>query len=127
MIFVLLNQFRHSVSDYQLCFPRGFGEPNISINEKAVKELREELGADVLSCSIIGKVIADSGLCGEKINVCLCKITQPKLKYNYEGINNIKIISTEELVALISSEKINDGYTLSVFKKPVYEHKFLEK
>lgn len=104
--FVLLNQFRHSMRDYQLCFPRGFGEPNLSINENAIKELREELGVNVLSCSVIGKVIADSGLCGEKVNICLCKITKPKLMYNYEGINNIKITNTEELVSLINSEKL---------------------
>lgn len=122
--FVLLNQFRHSMRDYQLCFPRGFGEPNLSINENAIKELREELGVNVLSFSVIGKVIADSGLCGEKVNICLCKITKPKLMYNYEGINNIKITNTEELVSLINSEKINDGYTLSAFSLYIAQKNF---
>lgn len=43
--FVLLNQFRHSMRDYQLCFPRGFGEPNLSINEMPLRSCVRELGS----------------------------------------------------------------------------------
>ena len=44
--------------------------------------------------------------------------------YNYEGINNIKITNTEELVSLINSEKINDGYTLSAFSLYIAQKNF---
>lgn len=113
--FVLLNQFRHSIRNYQLCFPRGFGEPNISVEENAYKELKEELGVKTLSYQLLGKVVADSGLCGEKVSICLCDITKPILKNNYEGINDIKIVNFRDFTSLINTEKIDDGYTLSAF------------
>ena len=123
--FVLMKQFRHALRDYQICFPRGFGEPDISAEENAAKELCEELGCNIVSCSVIGDVVADSGLCGDKVKVCLCEITQPVCKYDYEGIKSIKTVSKDELINLIKSGKINDGYTISAFgmyilKKDLY-------
>ena len=113
--FVLLKQFRHSMRDFQLCFPRGFGEPDISTAENACKEISEELGCSVISCEIIGKTVADSGMCGEKVSICLCRITKPVLKFDYEGIKNIELVSFSELTELIRQDKINDGFTLSAF------------
>lgn len=122
--FVLLNQFRHSMRKKQLCFPRGFGEPDISVEANAIKELHEELGVDVHSCSVIGHVVADSGLCGEKANICLCKITKPLLKYNYEGINSIEIVDFKEMSSYIKTGKINDGFTLSAFSLYMTQKQF---
>lgn len=111
--FVLLNQFRHATRGYQLCFPRGFGERNLSSYENSEKEIKEELKCDVLSNKIIGTVVADSGICGERVFVHLCEITQPRTMCNYEGIKNIHCVDKENLSLLIHSGKITDGYTLS--------------
>lgn len=111
--FVLLNQFRHAIRDYQLCFPRGFGEKKLSSYENSKKEIKEELGCDILSNRMIGTIIADSGICGERVCVHLCEITQPQTMLNYEGIKNIQCVNKEELRLLINSGKITDGYTLS--------------
>lgn len=103
--FVLLNQFRHAIRDYQLCFPRGFGEKNLSSYENSKEEIKEELGCDILSNRMIGTIIADSGICGERVCVHLCEITQPQTMLNYEGIKNIQCVNKEELRLLINSGK----------------------
>lgn len=111
--FILLNQFRHALRENQLCFPRGFGEPNLSIENNAKKEIKEELNSDTISCTKIGNVVADSGLCGEKVNICLCEITKPTIKKDYEGIENIIQLNDDDLHYLIKNNQINDGFTLS--------------
>lgn len=111
--FVLIKQFRHALRDFQICFPRGFGEQEISVVENAKKELSEELGCEILSCDVLGKVIADSGICGDKVSICVCDISKPNIYLGYEGIKSIKLLSLNEIVELVDKNIINDGYTLS--------------
>lgn len=87
--FVLLRQYRHALRDYQYAFPRGFGEPGLSAEENVAKELEEEIGANVLDIQYLGTVVADSGLCGNKVQVFECQIDRIELKYGYEGIEQM--------------------------------------
>ncbi len=123
--FILLKQYRHSMRDFQLCFPRGFGEPNITIIENAKKELYEELGCNLNHVHKFGEVVADSGICGEKVSVLLCQITAPILKKDYEGIKEIKFFEFDELISLIKSNTITDGYTLSAISLYLSQQKII--
>ncbi len=118
---VLIKQFRHAVGDYQLAFPRGYGEPDISIEENVKKEVFEELHANARKIGQIGSVIADSGICGEKVNVVHCEIDRPNIDGFSEGITEFALLSAEELDSLIKSKKINDGFTLSAWC--LYKHR----
>lgn len=120
--FVLLKQFRHPLRDFQLSFPRGFGEQDISILENVKKELSEELGCETLSCDVLGKVVADSGICGEKVSICLCNISNPTIRFNYEGIKDIDLIEFNNLLKLIDKNLINDAYTLSAISLYMTKH-----
>lgn len=111
--FVLLNQYRYSLQENQICFPRGFGESGLKVEENAKKEIKEEINADTISCDIIGTVVADSGVCGEKVAICLCEISKPFINEHYENIDEINLCSIDELTELIKNNAINDGYTLS--------------
>ena len=113
--FVLLKQFRHALGTYQYSFPRGFGEPCISIEENARKEIMEELNAKVSSIKIIGKVVADSGICGEEVNIVQCSVSDIQIDGVYEGIRCYELLSAEEMERYIQSDKINDGFTLSAW------------
>lgn len=89
--FILLNQFRHSMRNYQYAFPRGFGEPQMSAEENAKKEICEELGLtnkDITDITFLGTIIADSGLCGDTVSVFICDIeaNQIPIPKGYEGI-----------------------------------------
>lgn len=113
--FVLINQFRHALGTYQIAFPRGYGEPDISVEANAAKEIQEELNADAYDIKLLGAVVADSGICGEKVNVVLCSVNAPLTDGVYEGIKNILLFSESELREAISKGMINDGFTLAAY------------
>ena len=114
--FVLLKQYRHSMRDVQLAFPRGYGENGLSGMENAKKELSEELGVNVTDICFLGKVVPDSGLTGGAAAVYRCEITEPQFKRDYEGICSMITITRRELEKKISICEITDGYTLAALK-----------
>lgn len=112
--FVLLRQFRHALRDYQLCFPRGYGEPGVSACDNAEKELFEELKVWPLGLmKHLGSVVADSGLSGGRIEVFACDVPAPNPDVGYEEIDSCIIVSPAELDELIADGQIDDGFTLS--------------
>jgi len=115
--FVLLKQFRHALRDYQICFPRGFCEVNNTPEQNALKELTEELGVDSSSFKLkyLGDVVADSGLCGNKVSIYLAVLEDEPKVLQTEGITNIITLNEFELKDNITNGKINDGFSLSAF------------
>lgn len=113
--FVLLKQYRHALRAYQYAFVRGFGEPGISPAENVKQEIKEETGADILNVQYLGNVVADSGLCGNKADVYLCEVQNIDCQYHYEGIEDLVLLTEDELKVWIQEGKINDGFTLAAY------------
>ena len=113
--YILLRQYRHALRDFQLSFPRGFGEQDISPEENVSKELLEEIGASVISAQHIGQVVADSGILGTKADVFYCEISGYIPDSSAEGIVEIMEVSPNELDKMIALGEISDGLTLSAY------------
>ena len=119
--FILLNQFRHSIRESQLAFPRGYGDIDIEENvikaeNNAIKEIQEELGAELINKpQKLGTVIADSGISANKVIVYIINVDKYKEKVGYEGIENIQLKTKEEMIDSIRNGEINDGYTLAAY------------
>lgn len=113
--FILLKQYRHSMRDYQLSFPRGFATPGLSGEENASKELAEELGATVNETVFLGYTVADSGLSGHKVGVYLCDISSYQTCYGHEGITDTVVVSELDFKKMISDNLISDGFTLAAY------------
>ena len=111
--YVLLKQYRHSMRDFQYAFPRGFAEEGLSGEENAKKELEEELCAGVGKVKYLGDVIADSGICGNRVGIYLCSLNQFDLNLGYEGISDLICVSKEELKRMIQSNELSDGFSLA--------------
>lgn len=111
--FVLLEQFRHSIRRNQYAFPRGFGEPGLSGADNARKELSEELGAQVEQVLHLGAVVADSGMCGTQVEAYVCQVTDVRLMRHYEEIEDMVLLTPEELREWIGQGKVDDGFTLA--------------
>lgn len=112
---ILIRQFRHAIREEQLCFPRGFGEDGLESCNNAKKELFEEIGAVVSSVEKIGEIVADSGLSSGRCDVFLCRIDGYSPDRHDEGIIDTELYSFDRVKEMISSERINDGFTLSAF------------
>lgn len=118
--FVLLKQYRHAIRDYQYALVRGFGEDNTSGEDNAKKELKEEIGAEVLKSEFLGKVASDSGLTSGIVEIYYCEITEPKLREE-EGIKKIELYTKSELSEKIRNKEITDSFTLAALK--LYDEK----
>ena len=110
---VLLKQFRHALGAFQYCFPRGFAEEGISPAENAKKELWEELNCKAGEPELLGQVVADSGICGEKVWVFRCAVGEPHTDGIYENISSCIEVSLPEVKQMVRQGLINDGFTLS--------------
>lgn len=113
--YILLRQYRHALRDYQYAFPRGFGENGIASEKNVGKELAEELGVTVKNSRFLGRIIADSGLSGNQVDVFVCDISKPQLNQGYEGIENVYTIDKFELKQWIIGGKITDGFSLAAW------------
>lgn len=113
---VIIKQFRHALRNSIWSFPRGFGEKGISSRDNLYKELQEEIGIHEISdIAYLGKVTADSGASGTFADVYSCSVDTPICKYGYEGIEDLKIVSEQEMKHLIHSGNIVDGFTLAAY------------
>jgi len=113
--YVLLRQFRHSIRRYQYCFPRGFGEVGVDSKDNVIKEIKEELGVKATNVEFLGKVVADSGLLSNVVSIYSCDVEKPNIEVGNEGIENVSLLSEEELKKMIKEDKIDDGFTLSAY------------
>ncbi|MCD8117315.1 MAG: NUDIX hydrolase [Oscillospiraceae bacterium] len=111
--YVLLHQFRHAIRDYQYGFPRGFGEPGLSPEENAQKELREELGGRAARIELLGTIYPDSGLTSTGVSVYRCDMESVSLQADHEQIENIVFLSSDELQQWVRDGKITDSFTLA--------------
>ncbi len=114
--FVLLKQYRHAMRDFQYAFPRGFGEIGLSNLKNAQKEMSEELQNDSTNYAFLGKVIPDSGVCGNEVFVYKCDITDIVRTSDTEGIVGGIEVSPEEIRQMICDGKITDGFTLAALQ-----------
>lgn len=113
--YILLQQFRHAIRRLQYSFPRGFGEDGLSALENAVKEIKEEIGAEARNLSEIGHVEPDSGVLSSDVTIVCCEIDSYIQKTGYEGICSLTPVSKEEMEQLIGNGQITDSYTLAAW------------
>lgn len=121
--YILLKQYRHAMRDYQYAFPRGYATPGLTGELNARKEIEEELGAKVSSSRFLGSVVMDSGLSGQAVEMYLCHVESYQAHCDYEGIVETHLFSEAELVQMICSNQITDGFTLSAYSRLVFEKK----
>jgi ADP-ribose pyrophosphatase len=58
---ILIRQFRHPVRMWMRELPRGGRKQGESVRACAARELREELGLDLVECHTLGRMATDSG------------------------------------------------------------------
>ena len=112
--YIMLKQYRHAIRDYQICFPRGFGEKDVTASENVVKELSEEIGATGVShIRKLGELTPDSGISSNIVSVFSCEIERYDSSKRDEGVSEILEIASQDLYQLIQEQKITDGFSLA--------------
>lgn len=112
--FVLLTQYRHPIRTEQICFPRGYADPNIDNIENIKKELKEEIGTTTINNTIyLGEITPDSGILSSYVSVYIADIVGYNTQNHSEGIKNINLYTKEEIETMIRSGNIKDSFTIS--------------
>ena len=113
----MLEQFRHAIRRRQYACPRGFSDPNCTPIEDVRREIREELGADIIGEPIeLGRIAADSGLTGGCVHVFLTNIGAYKQRCGHEGIISTIELTRKQMEIWVSKKKIDDGFTLGALE-----------
>ena len=120
--FVLEDQYRYPTCRKHLAFPRGHCENGATPEEDAIREIKEELGAELTNLGHLGKTYPETAsnawfcsiIMGDLIGLTLGEDGTIK-RDGYEGIENLIAYSEEEIDHLIRHGEIDCGYTLAAW------------
>ena len=111
---LLLNHFRHELRDWTWEFPRGFGEPGLSAEENAIKEVVEEIGIHPVSLTRIGS--EREGANGGTVYFFAELPPDEKIVTDTtEGISHYSLVSLAELEAWISDGTLKDMFSVKAY------------
>ena len=127
--FILEDQYRPQVCDKHLAFPRGHCESGSTPEQDAAREIKEELkGAKLANVQYLGKTYpethSDAWYCSVFFGDVEGLIAKDKTikQDGYEGIENLILLTADEIDAYIAEGKIDCGYTLAAWAQ--YRAKF---
>ena len=112
--FILIRIFRHALRCNTWEFPRGFND-GIDEAANAVKELREEIGADVTEENVrrIGTVSPNTAFEAIRVDVFEAQLAGFRQPQEEEGISLIRRVTRSQLEDMVRSGEIIDAFTLS--------------
>lgn len=117
---LLLNHFRHATRHWHLEIPRGFGEPGLSGEENARRELEEEVGATaehVTRIVPLGGLHPDTGSGTEADYMFFAELNGYEHPDEHEAIAEIRPVPIADFEEMIRTDQITDGYTLAAYAR----------
>lgn len=111
---IMQRQERHATGQIHLELPRGFGEPNLSGEENALQELREETGFVGDSAFLLGKTLTDTGAMDAMVSFYRVEIIGQVTaeSTSEEAIQEVQVLSLDAIWAKIRSGEVMDGFTV---------------
>lgn len=119
---LLLRQYRHALRDWVWEVPRGFGEPGLTAEENARKELREEAGLEAVSLTSLGSCVPDSGMSSARATCFFARldpaaVIPARTGEADEAIDGARFVDLKELELLIAQGTLSDAFTLAAVAK----------
>lgn len=117
---LLLKHFRHDTRQWYWEFPRGFGEPGLTVEENVRKELQEETGLLPTKLVELGRCLESDG----ETVYYFVELPNQRLVFEYgEGIAGCTLLSQSELKQWVKEGKLSDAFSIMAYmlnlSKPV--------
>ncbi len=107
---IMIRKFEHDQRDWVWEFPRGFGEPGLTAEENARKELAEEIGAVPVKMELLTLVKEERG--GTAVFLIDLPQDQEITLESEEGIASFRWVPMNELDTLVEQGKLSDWFSL---------------
>ena len=114
---LLLHQYRHPTRKWHYQVPLGYGEPNVSAEENARREVDEETGGRILHLVSLGEFFTNPGYESVSVHLFYAKLDSVGSPATEEGIESFVWLTVKELEEWIADEKITDGFTIAAYTK----------
>jgi ADP-ribose pyrophosphatase len=114
---LLLHQYRHPTRKWHYQVPLGYGEPQISGEENARREIEEETGGKVSLLVSLGEFYTNPGYESVSVQLYYAELSYVGSPEIAEGIESFTWLTAEELAEWIANEKITDGFTIAAYTK----------
>ena len=115
----LIKIYRYPVGSWQWEAPRGYSEDELSPEEDAVRELKEEMGVQAEGLIFLGSIFPNTGILSTKIHVFLARnVREVKKSGEFENgaIKEISFFNPKEIKSMIKGGDIQDALTISGLK-----------
>lgn len=113
----LVRTWRYAVRDWEWGFPRGYAHGD-DPEQSARIELAEEIGADPLELTLLGRTWPDSAHLEVSVYVFAARMDPGAVNSapaDAEEVAEIRWLPVRDLPALIAAGEIRDGFTLAAF------------
>jgi len=107
---LMIRKFHHEERQWSWEFPRGFGEPGLTAEENAQKELEEEIGTRAARLTLLTNVVEEKG--GTAVFYAEIAPGQKIILEAGEGIADYRWVSLVELDELVEQGKLVDLFSL---------------
>lgn len=114
---LIMHNFRHATRSWLWEIPRGYGEVDVSTENQAKIELKEEIGVNISNLVNLGTFYSNTGLEGHPVDLFLARIAIDAVIQPEIGIDAIRWVSVKELESMIADAEITDGFTIAAYTR----------
>ena len=111
----IVRQFRPAVEAYTWEFPAGLVDAPESPETAAVRELREETGAEVQEIESLGAYWSDTGRLSNRTHAFFALATEPQGDLVAEPGLDCRFVSLEELESLVAAGEFSHGLHVGIY------------
>jgi dTDP-4-dehydrorhamnose 3,5-epimerase len=97
--------------------PRGFGEPHLSAQDNAIKEIKEEINGEIEKLIDLGEYHSNTGIESFSVRLFLSHISKAADVQVDEGIAYYKFFTVPTFEKMIQTQEITDGFTIAAYTR----------
>lgn len=110
----LVKQFRHATKSYFLEIPAGLIDNGEKPEETAIREVKEEIGAEVIRLNKIAEIYSSPGFTNEILHLYIADVKKVNSELELDSDEHLEVlpVKLKEFYRMIQNNEIKDSKTL---------------